>query len=198
MSNEIHIPKTETEQRALLEQILKQNPIISKILQRAPELHLPNWYLGASCIAQPVWNYMSGIKPSYKSDYDLVYFDEDTSEETEAQNQIKAKQLFHDLGIEIEIVNEARVHLWYEQEFGKKIAPYTSVEEAISTWPTTAASIGVRYENNGTFVVCAPFGLNDLFSMILRPNKVLITEEVYQRKVDKWTKFWPSLKVVSW
>lgn len=198
MSMESIVPKTEVEQMVLLEKVLSSDPTINNILHSAQDLHLPNWYLGASCVAQQVWNYVSGTKPNYKSDYDLVYFDEDLNREKEVKNLRRAKRLFRPLEADIELTNEAKVHMWYEEEFGKKILPYTSTEDAISTWPTTASSIGVRYDNNGEFVVCAPFGLDDLFSMVLRPNKKLVTEEVYQRKVDKWTKNWPDLKVIPW
>lgn len=104
---------------------------------------------------------------------------------------------FSDLDVKIDVTNEARVHLWYERRFGFAIAPYRSTEHAISTWPTTASSVGVRYDVNG-FIVCAPFGLDDLFSMVVRPNKRLIDEAVYEAKVQRWSQHWPRLTVVSW
>ncbi len=88
-------------------------------------------------------------------------------------------------------------NLWYEKHFGRPIDQYKSVEEAISTWPTTATSIGVR-KIDGQFHVYAPFGLDDLLGMIVRANKVKITEKIYQDKVDRWIKIWPNLKVISW
>lgn len=57
---------------------LGQSPIISEALKRAESLDLPSWYLGGGCIAQTVWNHISGIPPhSYIEDLDLAYFDPD-------------------------------------------------------------------------------------------------------------------------
>ncbi|NIM46756.1 MAG: hypothetical protein GTN40_01190 [Candidatus Aenigmarchaeota archaeon] len=97
----------------------------------------------------------------------------------------------------IEIRNEARVHLWYEKHFGYKINPYKSLEKAIDTFPTTATTIGVR-KDNGKFIIYATYGLDDLLNMVVRANKVKITEEIYLNKVNRWSKIWPQLKVIPW
>jgi len=191
--------KSESERLVLLTELVKSDPTLNAILSRADQLNLPNWYLGASCITQVVWNYISGTKPSYESDYDLVYFDDrDLSKEAEEKVDQRSKALFNDLGVNIEITNEARVHLWYKEEFGKDISAYTSTEEAIDSWPTTSNAIGVRYSPDGKFEVYAPYGTEDLFNLELRPNKKMVTEEMFKRKVQKWTKFWPDLKVIAW
>ena len=66
----------------------------------------------------------------------------------------------------------------------------------------------MRYEENGNLLVYAPFGLDDLLSMIVRPNmrqaEYFLTEdestsrEVYNQKAQKWVKAWPKLIVVPW
>jgi len=89
------------------------------------------------------------------------------------------------------------VHLWYKEHFGYDIKPYISVENAINTWPTTSTSIGIRIETQN-LKIYAPFGLNDLFGMIIRVNKAQITEEIYNQKVNKWIKKWPTLKIIPW
>ena len=184
----------------LLEKVLLQNSVVKEILQSAPSLEIPNWYLGAGCVAQTVWNYFHGFELTKGiKDCDLVYYDSsDVSSEAQNSHIEKGKNIFGHLPIPVEIVNEARVHLWYEEEFGKKIEPYQSVEEAINEWPTTATGIGVRYDKNGKFVVFAPYGLNDLWGMIIRPNKLKITEKIYLDKVERWTSLWPNLNVIPW
>lgn len=79
------------------------------------------------------------------------------------------------LNASIAVVNEARVHLWYRGHFGFSIEQYNSAEDAISNWPATATSIGVKCSEFGNFVVCAPFGLEYLFELVVRPNKKQIT-----------------------
>jgi len=182
-----------------LGEILKANKTLQAILQRADSLGMSNWYLGAGCISQTVWNILHGFEPeSSIKDYDLVYYDAtDTSYAGEDVYVQKGKELFSDLPAALDIINEARVHLWIEKKHGYKIAQYKSVEDAISTWPTTITCVGVRYED-GKLKVYATFGLDDVFNMVLRPNKKIVTEEVYMNKVKKWTKTWPKLTVIGW
>ena len=193
----------------MLEKLLRRNPAIFSILNRAPTLKLPNWYLGAGCIAQTVWNDLHGFAPNaHIKDYDLVYFDSDLSYQAEDECIKRGQEHFRDLHLNIEIRNEARVHLWYQQHFGKPLEyvdasgkpsfSYGSMEDAISTWPTTATSIGVKLDEKGAFVAFAPFGLNDLFGMVVRPTKRGVPKEVYLEKVQDWTRFWPKLRVIPW
>ncbi len=188
-----------SENDALLD-ILRQSPMIVGILENALLLELPNWYLGAGCIAQTVWNHRHGFDLTYNIlDCDLVYYDSsDISAETENSYLRSGKELFKGLPVPVEIVNEARVHLWYQKHFGYSITQYKSVEEAIDTWPTTATSIGIRYEGKGNFNIYAPFGTEDLLNMIVRANKKLITREIYHKKVERWSKAWPGLTIVPW
>ena len=53
--------------------------------------------------------------------------------ESENRVVLQVKQLYSDLGIEIDVKNQARVHLWYKDHFGYSIEPYTSIESAINT-----------------------------------------------------------------
>jgi hypothetical protein len=163
-------------------------------------LSLPDWYLGAGCIAQTVWNYFSGHELLDNiNDADLVYFDnKNLSLEAEKHRTVLARELFSDIPILVDLKNQARVHLWYERHFGYPIQPYQSVEEAINSWPTTSTAVAVKYDDNGVFTVYAPYGLNDLFSMIVQPNKLQITEEIYIDKVNRWKAYWPNLRIIPW
>jgi uncharacterized protein len=93
--------------------------------------------------------------------------------------------------------NEARVHLWYEGRFGHPIAPYSSCTDAIANFSTTATAIGVR-RHDGEVECCAPFGLDNLFRLIVRPNKRQITEAVYEVKLAQWRSLWPRLIYLPW
>jgi hypothetical protein len=37
----------------------------------------------------------------------------------------------------------------------------------------------------GEFECCAPFGLDDLFGLVVRPNKRQITRAIYEAKVER-------------
>ena len=187
-------------QMDLLTQILTQNKGLYRAIEKASGFGLQDYYIGAGCIAQTVWNYQTGHEPTYGiTDVDLVYYDNsDLSADTEAETvrRITAEIIASD-SMKLDIKNEARVHLWYKEHFGYEIRPYESIEHAINTWPTTATAVGVRLENS-KLKVYAPFGLNDLFGMIVKANKAQITEEIYLQKVQKWSAKWPSLTIVPW
>ncbi len=179
--------------------IIKTNTEVFEVLKLSETLNLPNWYVGAGCITQSVWNTLHDF-PIAQSilDIDLVFYDSERlnrAYEEEIRKEIKAKS--KGLSLEIDVVNEAGVHLWYEGKFGIKIDPYTSTEDAISSWPSTATSIGVNLKD-GKFIVYAPFGLDDLFNLIVRPNKKLIPREVFEKKAARWKAHWPKLKVMGW
>lgn len=185
-------------QKRLLYGILVQNPVLSEVLRGSQTLGLENYYTGAGCICQTVWNHQNGLDPMHGiSDIDFVYFDTDLSYEAEDRVIKRVRQTFRGLPVELDVKNEARVHLWFKERHGYDIDPYTSVESAINTWPTTATAVGVRLEDGGLSVY-APFGLNDLFGQIIRANKTQITEETYLQKCKKWTAKWNTLTVIPW
>ena len=183
----------------LLSQIIKQNKVLYDVIEKACNIGLQNYYIGAGCITQTIWNYQSGFELiNGISDIDFVYYDnKDLSFEAENSIINQVKNVLESCEIELDIKNQARVHLWYKDRFDYDIAPYNSVESAINSWPTTATSVGVRLEND-TFKVYAPFGLNDLFGMIVKANKAQITEEIYMQKVKKWSKNWSALTIIPW
>jgi hypothetical protein len=181
------------------EELLRSNPVCAAILDGADSLGLPNWYLGAGAIAQTIWNDAHTYPPDHGiADYDLVYFDPaDLSAESEHAAERAAHAAFGQSGVRIDVTNEARVHLWYEQKFGVKLEPYQSAEAAIATWPTTATSIGAT-NRAGRFELYAPFGTSDLLNLIVRPNKTQVTRQVYEAKVARWSAIWPRLTIIPW
>ena len=71
-------------QKQKLYSIIKENAVIFEIIQKAQTLEIPNYYIGAGCICQTVWNYQNNLDLMYGiSDVDFVYFDADTSYESE-------------------------------------------------------------------------------------------------------------------
>lgn len=172
-----------------------QNPINVAILARAPQLALPDWWLTAGALFQTVWNVLDGRDPRQGiSDYDLFYFDPtDLSYAAEDAVIERAAALFADLDATIEVRNEARVHLWYEQHLGVPAAPFASSTDAIDHFASTTCCFGVRGSE-----VYAPHGYADLFAERIRPNLVLAPREVYEKKVQRWLTEWPGLVVDPW
>ena len=115
----------------------------------------------------------------------------------EAEHEQRLRHLFNRLPAKLDVKNEARVHLWYEDRFGYPIAPYRSAADAIATFPTTATAIGIK-PREGELEICAPFGLDDLFGLVVRPNKRQITQSIYETKVERWRPVWPQLRYLPW
>ena len=180
------------------EEIIMSNGVLCSLLTDAENLGL-DYYIGAGCIAQTIWNYQMNQDLNYGiSDIDFVYYDSsDLSFEAERRIIKRVKNELDNCPINLDIKNQARVHIWYKEHFGYDIEPYHSLEEAINTWPTTATSIGVRLERN-KLIIYAPFGLNDVFGLIVKANKAQITEKIYLEKVNKWKAKWSSLRIVPW
>jgi uncharacterized protein len=196
---EVNVSELRSFHEDLLRLVLTRSPIVATIVDRWPQIDLPDCWLVAGCLAQTVWNDAFGLPVTHGiSDIDLVYFDgEDLSVETEAGHAVRLRTLFADLGLWIDVKNEARVHLWYAEKFGNALAPYVSTEDAITTFPTTATAVGVQPCADRLHVF-APYGLSDLLGLIVRPNKKQITQTIYDAKVKKWQAKWSGLRVVPW
>src|SRR5947209_436649 len=86
------------------------NPINRIILDRLQGLGLPDCWLVSGALFQTVWNVKTGRDPQYGiKDYDIFYFDPDTSYEAEDAAIGKAGDVFVDVGADIEVRNQARV-----------------------------------------------------------------------------------------
>ncbi|MFF3313330.1 nucleotidyltransferase family protein [Streptomyces sp. NPDC002952] len=188
------------EQLAALKSVLSRNEVLLEVLKRTVALGLPGWYLTAGCVFQTVWNVVTDRPPtSGIKDYDVFYFDDhDLSWEAEDAVIKAAAATFAGLPADVEVRNEARVHLWYEQKFGVACTPYASTETAIDNFAATTCCLGVRLEGDGQWRVYAPHGLSDVFNLVVRPNPVLAPREVYETKTARWRREWPELTVLDW
>ncbi|MEK7434119.1 MAG: nucleotidyltransferase family protein [Cyanobacteriota bacterium] len=185
-------------QSKIVHKILKKNKVLWDFLELLEKNITFEYYIGAGVINQTIWNYLSNFELNYGiKDLDFVYFDKNITEEEEKILNEKINTLGKDLNLEIDIKNQAKVHFWYKNKFGFEIEAYESLESAINTWPTTATAIGVRKEKN-KLKIYAPYGLNDIFSKTVRPNKILITENIYEKKYQRWLEKWEDLKIIDW
>ncbi|EKJ68322.1 hypothetical protein HYE68_007059 [Fusarium pseudograminearum] len=180
--------------------VVKHNKTLITVLSRAAEMKLPNWYLAAGALTQTVWNVMTNRDPEQGiDDYDLIYFDaSDLSWEAEDVVIQKGKELFKDIPVEVEIRNQARVHLWYEKKFGRPCPQHHSSEAAMTAWGTNTALIGVSLREDGEWDIFAPWGLSDMFTLVVRPNQQIMTEETYIKKTQRWIKLWPEITIMPW
>ena len=185
-------------EEAELASTLLASALVRETLQRLDGCGLPDWLLGAGAIAQTVWNARLGFDDGHGiADLDVVYFDPgaDAAADEDAQRKVLAR--LGALDVRVDVKNQARVHEWYPRAFGQRIRPYTSIEDAVASWPTTATAVGVRM-HEGNVAMLSAFGLADLFDLVLRPNRVQVPRAVFEAKAACWQRLWPLLTVMPW
>lgn len=195
--------KSFDEQLVILEKILRKNNKLMEILKVLENYALENpnfsnWYVGAGGVNQTVFNYYHDYEIDYGiKDYDIVYFDNDTSYEAEDIIIKDLEERLKNLNVLCDIKNEARVHIWYNPKYGTNREPYVSSEDAISSWGSTVTCIACRLEN-GKFKFCCPYGLDDLFNLTIRPVKRYFQKEQYEERSLRWKKKWNKLNIIEW
>jgi hypothetical protein len=190
---------TEGDLEARLEAIVRRSPTLMQVLQTARDLSLPDWMIFSGAIYQRVLNHLTDRDLDYGiKDYDLGYHDaSDTSYEAEDVVIRRVAAAFEPpLRELVEVRNQARVHLWFEGKFGEPYAPLSSTAEALGRFTTVAFAVGVRLEPDGRLTIAAPFGLDDLFALRLRPNPMRQTQG-FARTAASATARWPELTVVA-
>ena len=188
---------TELQRRFVSETL--QNPHNAALLERLPFLGLPDAWLVAGCLFQTVWNLRSGMAPTANiKDYDLFYFDaSDLSEAAEQQVQARVTALFADRPITVEAKNQARVHLWYEQWFGHPYDALESARQGIDRFLVPCTCVGLQpaaQVSTDAPTLYAPYGLQELYAGILRPNPLCPHLPLFEAKARSYRERWGWLE----
>ena len=185
--------------QARLEGILRRSTPLMEVMETARRLDLPDWMIFSGAIYQRVLNHLTGRDLDYGiRDYDLGYFDPaDTSYEAEDVVIRRVAAAFAPpLREMVEVRNQARVHLWFEEKFREPYPPLTNTAEALGRFTTVAFAVGARLEPDGRMTIVAPFGLEDLFALRLTPNPQRVTNG-FARTASSALARWPELKVTE-
>jgi uncharacterized protein len=173
-----------------------ENPANVALLQRLPALEIPQCYLVAGCLFQATWNATSGREASADvSDYDVFYYDaRDLSWEAEDAVVRQVRELASDLNVVVDVKNQARVHLWYEQRFGHPCPPLHSSQDGIDRYLVRCTCVGVEVQSGELY---APDGLNDLVAgrLLLNPKNPI--RPLFRAKAESYRARWPWLQVVE-
>jgi len=182
------------------EAIIRADPDLMHLLGRLRSLALPQWRLVAGCLYQTVWNVLTdrargtGIK-----DYDVIYYDgDDLSWEAEDSVIQRVAAATRDCVGPVEVRNQARVHLWFPDRFGMGYPRLAAADEALRNYSSIAYAVGVRLEDDGRLDTVAPFGLDDMFSMVIRPNRTLNNAATHDAKAQRAKAIWPELVIEPW
>lgn len=161
-------------------------------LRAAASLDLPDWYLAAGFLRNAIWDVLHGRRSMTPlNDVDLVYFDPtDLRPATEAELEAALAATLPDAGWEVR--NQARMHVRNGHP------PYRDSQHAIAHWPEIPTCVGIRSQSGGGFVVAAPFGLEENWSLRVRPNRVEpFSPAVFNERVrrKRWLETWRRLQV---
>ncbi len=175
-----------------LTQLIGSDPWRMEILREVRSLHLPDWAIGAGFIRSKVWDDLSSKGRSPPEDVDVLFFDPiDISSQREKELEQKLYQLRSEVPWSVK--NQARMHIRNNN------APYKNTEDAMKYWLETPTAVAIRLEANDQLCVFAPFGLDDLFQMIIRPTPAARTKmnEFEHRISNKpWLKNWSDVRVI--
>lgn len=165
-------------------------------LERARDWGLPDWWIVSGAVYNLVWNRLTG-RPDAQGmkDIDLAYYDPDTSWEAEDRVIAEGRRRFPAVP-QVEIRNQARVHLWFGARFGLDYPALTDSRAAIARYAARAHCLGVRLTDR--LELHAPYGLADVFALRLVPNRVLDNRATYAEKTARQARLWPELSVAPW
>ncbi|WP_406687072.1 nucleotidyltransferase family protein [Rossellomorea vietnamensis] len=178
-------------------ELVEQDPWMMEVLKTAHKLHLPDWWICAGFVRTKVWDTMHGYSQKTNlPDIDVVYFDaSNTDEQFEkyVESRLKEEAPFEPWSVK----NQARMHIKNGE------APYTSSIDAISRFPETATSIALKLNEKNELILAAPWGIEDLISLQIKPTPPFKEKEalssIYEKRVleKQWDTKWPMVKVHS-
>lgn len=187
-------------QRAALVEIIRSEPMLMDVLAGLREDALPQGLVVAGAIYNLVWNRLTGRPPlTGVNDIDVFYFDAtDLSYEAEDMVIQRLARRFAHLPLPVQVRNQARVHLWFPDKFKQPFVPLTSADEMLGRYASKTHSVGARLDDNDEIVIVSPFGLDDIFSFRIVPNRVLLNAPAHTTKGARAKSIWPELTVEPW
>jgi len=163
------------------------------VLRAVRDLGLPDCWVAAGFVRNCVWDHVHGLAASPLSeDIDVIWFDAvdcDVARDAALEAALRGR----DGTLEWSVKNQARMHARNGD------APYASATDAMRYWPETATAVGVRLGRDDTIEVAAPFGLDDLFGLVVQPTRRFALEKraVYLARIraKDWPGRWPRLRI---
>jgi hypothetical protein len=128
------------------------------------DLGLPQGAIGAGFVRALVWDHLSGFaRRSAVEDIDVLYHDPaDLDPAREVVHEARLAQAL--LQLPWSVRNQARMHLRNGD------APYRNLDDALRHWLETPTCVALSLGPDDAIAVTAPFGLADLFALVIRPT----------------------------
>ncbi|WP_200822849.1 nucleotidyltransferase family protein [Aquimarina sp. AU58] len=160
-----------------------------EILENIKGLNLNDCWVGAGFIRNKIWDYKHGFDRTELNDIDVIYFnDKNPSKKKDLLIEKQLSEINSDINWSVK--NQARMNLRNGH------APYEDCFQAISYWPETATAIAVRLNTNDEIEFIAPYGLVDLFNLIVIPTPGFDLKVYNDRIASKsWIAKWCNLNI---
>ena len=167
-------------------------------LQQMRDFGLPDSWIVSGAVYNSVWNALTGKPSGYGiKDIDLFYFDPDLSWESEDRVIQRAAQHFTGR-LHVEVRNQARVHLWYQQRFGHPVSPLRCCEDSLDRFASQTHAVAVRLNTQDELEIRAPFGLRAIFELRMVPNTSMLNRQTHEAKSARCKSIWPEIEVIPW
>lgn len=180
-------------------ELVRSDHAMMAVLDVTHSLDLPDCWIAAGFVRNRVWDNLHGYtEATPPPDIDVVYFDPGDLDET-VEKDLEAKLHQRLQGLPWSVKNQARM------AGVNGDPPYRDTAHALEYWCETPTPIGVRLKADaeGDLELIAPLGLDDLFSLIVRPTphaaahpaKLAQYRERMARK--NWPRIWPGITVLD-
>ncbi|WP_424767899.1 nucleotidyltransferase family protein [Paenibacillus sp. sgz302251] len=173
--------------------LIKVDERMMNILRTVGTLGLPDWCVCAGFVRSKVWDYLQGLQETRLPDVDVVYFDAESTDES-MEKEYERILIDLDSSVPWSVKNQARMHT----KSGH--APYTSTADGLSHFPEVCTAIGVYLNSNGEVNLVAPYGVEDLIKLIVRPTPFFTSGDkltIYKQRIasKKWGATWNRLHI---
>lgn len=176
--------------RKLVDWLVRDDEVLHA-LRSVRALNLRDGYIAAGFVRNFIWDRLHGYeRRTPLNDTDVIYYcPENICEEAD----LHYEKMLHDAnpGWNWSVKNQARMHVRNGHP------PYASIEDAMKRWPETATAVAVRIDDGGRVHIVAPFGLRDLFGLVVRRSPYFDDVDYFHIKQKNWCSLWPRLNVVE-
>ena len=170
-------------------------PEIADALQAVASLGLPDWWIGGGFVRDRMWDRMHGFnQPTPSKEIEVLYYD---PIRTRSDDDRRLEGILREEcpGLPWKVTNQAWIHA------ERRDRPYLSVMDAMRHMPDTASAVAASITRDGRVRVLAPFGVDDLLSLKLRPSphyQIYKPGRFREWIADKnWIANWPKLRVLD-
>jgi len=174
--------------------LIRDDAHMMHVLRTVESLGLPDWCVCAGFVRSKVWDFLHGFTETHLPDVDVVYFDRHyTDESIEKQYERRLSQL--DSSVPWSVKNQARMHTKNGH------TPYTSTADGLANFPEVCTAIGVYLHSDAGLALVAPYGVDDLVNLIVRPTPSFKSGDrrtVYEQRIStkKWETTWCRLRII--